>query len=251
MDSRIADRLVFGERALGEVVAAMPAITFDPEKRPDLYAVALHASIVQLCGGCLTLAKTEYTAGIPVLLRSLYEALVDLDNLVTDASYSERMEAANLKQLLKILGDPAAPNPLLEGLQKRQDIPELVRTYSDELRELRSRDRDALHIDKKCEAANRKDEYKSVYALLCLDGHNNIAALADRHITGNDEANLQVAAFGDSNPLGLASRIYYAVGWMLTSAQYVHGAFRTSRIDDIARLQREHASARASVEAAG
>jgi hypothetical protein len=232
----IRDRLAFGDRAMRAIVEAMPLITFDPAKRPELYAVTLHASIVQLCGGCLALAKTEHTAGIPVLLRSMFEALVDLDNLVSVQSYHERMDAANLTQFLKPMKG-SATNPLLAGLERRHDIAAAVAQLQAELDGLLARKRGPQDLRQRCIAVGREHEYTSLYALLCLDAHNNVTALIDRHVSEGASQRLQVDAFGDTNPLGLANRVFIAVGWMLRSAEYAHGAFTTGF--SVAELQRE------------
>jgi hypothetical protein len=83
MKPNIGELISFGDRAVNAVVSAMPSMRFDVNRRSHVYAVTLHASIVQLCGGSLAMARTEYTAGIPIVLRSIYEALVDLDILVS------------------------------------------------------------------------------------------------------------------------------------------------------------------------
>jgi hypothetical protein len=241
----VTDRLAFGDRALREVIEAMPLIEFEPSKRPQLYAVTLHASIVQLCGGCLALAKTEHTAGIPVLLRSMYEALVDLQNLVLVADFHERMDAANLTQFLKPIKG-SATNPLLAGLEKRHDIATITAQYQAELDALIARGRGPQDLRQRCIAVGREHEYTSLYWILCLDAHNNTTALIDRHVSEGESQRLQVDAFGDGNPLGLANRIFTSVGWMLCSAEYAHGAFKTGF--GVAELQRECESFRIVTE---
>lgn len=74
----------------------MTLVRFDPQQKVHLYAVTLHASIVQLSGGSLTLAKSVYPAGIPIVLRSMYEAIVDFDLLVGDATPCVRAERPRL-----------------------------------------------------------------------------------------------------------------------------------------------------------
>ena len=60
------------------------------------------------------LCDERWAEGIPVVLRSIYEAVVDLNNLALDAGYVEFMEAANLKQICKLL-EQSLHNPLLRG----------------------------------------------------------------------------------------------------------------------------------------
>lgn len=241
MSNPVADQVAFGERALSAVINAMQLIRFDSTKRPHVYAVTLHATIVQLCSGCLALAKTEHTAGIGVMLRSMFEGLVDLDNLVHDQSYYERMDAANLEQYLKLLRD-SPTNPLLSGLDKKHDLPRIIGEYQTQLDELRSRKRGQKDLRQRCVDVDRGDEYQSIYLLYCLDAHNNVGALIDRHISGDESETLRVTMAGDEPPLSLARKLHLAVGWMLQSATLIHGAYRT-KFDAIG-LQHEHEAMR-------
>ena len=194
-----------------------------------------------LCGG-LALAKTEHSAGVPVLLRSLYEALVDLDNLLRDTDYRERMEADNIVQFLKVL-EASPSNPLLAGLAERHDLVALKTELSSQLKDLHSRRRGQMDFRTRCEAMSRGNEYTSIYLLLCLDAHNNVSSLFDRHVSGRELGQVEVSVFGDGNPFGLASRVSMGVGWMLQSAEFVHGAFRTGYAG-IAQLQKQHTDLR-------
>lgn len=241
MNGLAADEIAFGERALNKVVDAMRLVRFDASKRPQIYAVTLHATIVQLCGGCLRLAKTELTVGIPVLLRSMFEALVDLDNLVHDQSYFERMDAANLDQYLKLLRE-SPTNPLLSGLDEKHDLPRVISEYEAQLDELRSRKRGQKDMRSRCADVDREDEYLSIYLLFCMDAHNNVGALIDRHISEGKSQTLQVTLAGEKLPLNLASRIHFAVGWMLQSTTMIHGAYRTGF--DADSFLREHEALR-------
>ncbi len=241
-DPEAAKQIEFGDRALSDVVNAMPMIRFDIDNLAHVYAVSLHASIVQLCGGCLALAKTEHSAGVPILLRSLYEAVVDLDNLVRDPDYRERMEAANLVQFLKVL-EASPSNPLLAGLAERHDLVALKTELSSQLEDLHSRRRGQMDFRARCEAVSRGNEYKSIYLLLCLDAHNNVTSLFDRHLSGRESGQVEVSVFGDGNPVGLATRVSMGVGWMLQSAEFVHGAFHTGYAG-IAQLQKQHTDLR-------
>jgi hypothetical protein len=245
MKPSLADRLAFGDRTLRAIVEAMPLISFDSSKRPHLYAVTLHASIVQLCGGCLALARTEHTAGIPVLLRSMFEALIDLDNLVRDADFHERMDAANLHQFLKLLRT-CPTNPLMAGLDQKHDIPTITAEFQAELGSLRARNRGQKDLRSRCIDVGRESEYTSIYTLLCLDAHNNITALIDRHVSEGDSQTLRVDAFGDGYPFSLARRVFMAIGWMLESADCAHGAFQTNY--SVAELMREHEALRSMPE---
>lgn len=115
-DTFLREHIANGTSAVRTVLESATTLRIDPSNSTHLHAVTLHATITELFGACLVLAEDrDHAIGIPILLRSMQEALVDLDNLVHDAGYIENIEAANLKQLLKLL-DSAKTNPLLAGL---------------------------------------------------------------------------------------------------------------------------------------
>jgi hypothetical protein len=61
-------------------------IGYRPDAKPEIYAITLHLTIVELLAACYLLAEKQQGTGMPILLRSMYEAFVDLDNLLRDAS---------------------------------------------------------------------------------------------------------------------------------------------------------------------
>jgi Family of unknown function (DUF5677) len=78
------------------------------------YALGLYGSIIEQFSACVLLAQFGEPTTIPIILRSMYEALVDLDNLVQDASYACRIEHANIEQTLSIMRS----GPLREAFQR-------------------------------------------------------------------------------------------------------------------------------------
>jgi hypothetical protein len=207
-----------------------------------IYAVALHATILNLLAGCIALAETGRDTGVPILLRSMYEALVDLDNLVHVNGYEEHMEAANLKQVTRIARSPAL-GALFDGSMGRTqtDLDALV----DGLETLKKKDKGPLSISRRCELAHRSDEYESLYSLFCLDAHNNLAALADRHIQGFPSGlNYEIGFLDPPDGPRLARRLRFGVGFLVQSAEMIHGAFRVP-LPQIDALVRAH-SARTS-----
>src|SRR5687768_10644039 len=90
----VRQQIEFGEEAVDTIVREAQRFRFDAENELHVTALGLHNTIVELCAGCLVLADTNRATGIPILLRSMYEAFVDLSNLLSDASYHEHIEAA-------------------------------------------------------------------------------------------------------------------------------------------------------------
>lgn len=215
-------RFEFAHRAVDTLLEAAKLLRWVTEAQQC--ALALHATTIELFAGCLALADTERAAGIPIVLRSLFEAVVDLENLLRQPEFLKNMEAANLMQAKKLLVQGRV-NPLLHGLDMGSDTTTHLREFGNRLAELARQGREALSIEDRCAAVDRGDEYRSVYALLTLDVHNNLAALGDRHYTEAGE-NGHISIFAESADKS-EMRLSMATGYLLQSAEMVHRAFKT------------------------
>jgi hypothetical protein len=167
----------------------------------------------------------------------MFEALVDLDNLVSDRHYAERMNAADHREMIKLLKE-APSNPLLVGLAAKHPVGELLATLEAQLADMENRNLGPLPVFARCKTAGRQHEYKTVYAMLCLDAHNNVTALMERHVIPVEGGSVELAPFGDGEPVVLARRLSFAMHWMLQSAEFVHGAFKTGY--SVADFQQQH-----------
>jgi hypothetical protein len=76
----------------------------------------------------------------------MYEALVDLDNLLRVDGYHEHMEAANLKQVIRIARSPAL-GALFDGSNGRTQAD--LNTLVDRLETLKSKNKGPLHISRR------------------------------------------------------------------------------------------------------
>ncbi len=187
---------------------------------PQIWALSLHGSVIELFSGCVVLARWGEPSGIPILLRSMYEVQVELDNLLRDASYVDYLNAANLKQTTKLM----KAGPLREHFEKgrKAEFDELTA----ELAKLKAKGIEPLHISQRSERVGRRDEYESSYALFCLDAHSNGAALAERHITENAEGVAQIAFFGPYEAERVIMRMNFGLKFLFDSTRWVHGAFQ-------------------------
>jgi hypothetical protein len=189
-------------------------------------ALALHATTIELHAGCLALADTGRAAGVPIVLRSLYEAVVDLENLLIDAQFLKNMEAVNITQVQKLLIQGRV-NPLFRGLDQGSDIKTNLRDFGNRLAALKKQGRGLLSIEDRCAAVNRSDEYRTIYALLTLDVHNNLAALGDRHFVNQGEKGT-ITIFGYDPLRSVPLQLALATGFLMQSADIVHQASRTN-----------------------
>jgi hypothetical protein len=212
------------EAASNVVPVVLTAATRLPQPKEDspaqIYALGLYGSIIEQFSACILLAQFGEPTAIPLILRSMYEALVDLDNLVQDASYACRIEHANIKQTLSIMRS----GPLRDAFQKgrKADYDQLTTRQA----EIEHEGKASLKIWQRCAAVGRRDEYDSLYALFCLDTHNNASALAERHLSESSDGSPLISFFGKYDPKIVSSRLDFGLQFVFQSARMIHGAFQ-------------------------
>ncbi len=141
----------------------------------------LALSVAEGYRAILALLSSKGQSYLPVVLRSIFEAAVDLKILCDDSNHLGQMQYDNAKQHLRAFrgfrDDEAAQfddgaKQMLDGaIEIEQAIFE--RLDSDE--------RSRFSIRRKFERAGMLDLYGSVYAYLCSFSHNNINTLRQRH----------------------------------------------------------------------
>jgi hypothetical protein len=124
INSPIAQHVDFCVYAIDAALRALDEVPGKPDEQPNVLALGLYATIMEVGAGALTLAQAQRYAGLPMLLRSIYEAHLDLQNLLRDADYASNMEAADAEQQLRLMVE-ARTNPFLVGAS---DLPGELRT---------------------------------------------------------------------------------------------------------------------------
>jgi hypothetical protein len=66
----------------------------------QVLALAIYGTVIELFSACVGLAQLGEPTAIPIILRSMYESHVDLDNLLHEAGYVEHIEAAGYEQTI-------------------------------------------------------------------------------------------------------------------------------------------------------
>ena len=196
----------------------------------QVHALAIYGTVTELFSACIGLAQIGEPTAIPIILRSLYEAHVDLDNLVQDAGYVEHILAANCDQTVKIMESAPLRQVFKEGSKSEYE------QLSAQLAELKCKGKGPLKIWQRCQRAGLLDEYNSLYALFCLDTHSNSAALAERHISERQDGGVLISFFGPYDPWSVIRRLDLGLGFLFRSARNIHGAFKVPapQIDELA-----------------
>ncbi|MGR8998069.1 MAG: DUF5677 domain-containing protein, partial [Gammaproteobacteria bacterium] len=182
---------------LGLAMHFLKTISFNHNDPQQLYSVCLYTRLVEIASGCKALLEKDSLVGIPILLRSMYEADIDLTNLMKCRDYSKDMYASFLKEKLRLTKEVASfkPNPFLTAVKASRNPAEDLKETQDEFDRLVAQKHGRIDIRCRAELAGKINEHLSVYNMLCLDTHNNIRSLEDWHLEVTDSNNYHVVAF--------------------------------------------------------
>lgn len=173
-------------------------VRFNGNIQQHLVAITLHGTILELTTGCVRLLRFGDGTCVPTLLRSALEAFVDLKNVVDDPGYTDHMLAEwhyQRSRVLKSAVDRGTENPYLVDLAGNPQLELGLHQAQDELKRLSEAGRGRLKIRDRFDRAGDLDRYESVYAHLCQRSHNNLPALAERHIESDADGSAHVVYF--------------------------------------------------------
>lgn len=114
----------------------------------------------------------------------MFEADIDLTNMMRCPEYYKRMYASFLEQKLRLMKEAASskPNPFLVAVLEHRNLKSDLEETQKELDNLKGQRNGPIDIRCRAELAGLLDEYLSVYNILCLDTHNNIRSLENWHL---------------------------------------------------------------------
>lgn len=149
--------------------------------------MALFGSVIELAHGMSVLQQAGSTCGIPSVFRTLLETRVEFVNLMRDATYGYHMEAADLRETLKVLKTARdKKNAFLPDLAAMPNLDQLIDDLVAQFDKLMKEGCGPLTVFDRFVLAGMEDEYRSIYNSLSSDAHSNRRALVDRHVEFNE-----------------------------------------------------------------
>ena len=182
---------------LGLAKHFLNTLRFNRKDSQQLYSVCLYTRLFELASGCKALLEKNALVGIPIFLRSMFEADIDLINLMKSKDYPERMYASFLKEKLRLTKEVASstPNPFLTTVREKRNPMEDLNETQIKFDQLVANNNGPISIRERAESADKLNEYLSIYNMLCLDTHNNIRSLEEWHLEMSAPDNYQAVAF--------------------------------------------------------
>ncbi len=218
------------DQLISRVVKISAQVRFIKEDPQQLYLVCLLGTIVEYSQALFLAARDERSAvSLPILVRTLLEAHVDLIILAQDQLHWKNMLCTFLSQRQRALR-AAAANPYLASVAASTDYDAKLAEVEAGLQELRNDGHGAMSVRDRFKAAGLENEHGSIYWSLCQESHNNVSALEDRHIEHEDQT-FRVVFFQRSSPARKSRLLHLAIAILLEGSKRVFSLIGASEVD--------------------
>jgi len=230
---------LYYRRSLDALIQFAAVFTFDGTHPLHVNAVFLYGSIIELSGSLIPLLETEHFSAIPIILRSILEAYVDLENLCKEPKYGYSLELKYLNESLKFLKEARnAKNVYLDVIAKAPDYEERVSAMEAERDRLLALGYRDLNRYERFVKASLENEYRTIYNSLCCAAHNDYRALRERHFENKGEkATFHFFKEADTGDLeiffGIASEL------LIRASFAIHTLLSSEKLGELAKLRAE------------
>jgi hypothetical protein len=227
------------QRSLDELIHLAATFSFDGTHPLHANAIFLYGSIIELSSSLKPLLISEHYSAIPVVLRSILEAYVDLENLCKDPKYGYALEIKYLIESLKFLKEARNKNnAYLDIIAQAPDYEEQLSDMETEKKRLIDLGYKDLNKFERFSKAGMENEYRTLYNLLCCASHNDYRALRDRHFElGKQGPTFRFFKEADLQDLeiffGIASEL------LLRASFAIHTLLSSDKLTELTKLRAE------------
>lgn len=235
------DLIEFSNKVFKTLASNAQKLIFDKSNARELTLISLYGTAFELFASIVILSREGHFVGVPILLRGLADAAVDVMNLVGDSAYHRDLILTYVNK--KIIRYQYAFNNQHSDLALAYGNEEFLRA---ELRILKNRkeqlkkqggasDRDPRTRYSK---AGMSDFHGIVYSELSASVHHDLEALAVKHLKADAIDGFNVEFFSDIDIDKKRFYIDLSVALMLQSTKSVYGYFDVD-IETIRQLESE------------
>lgn len=206
------------------IKASVVEIQFNAKNVQDIILVALYGTIIEYCHSCIVLFKDGKYTAIPLILRSMLEANVDLLNLIKERDYSKSMTISYLHQKAQIIENILDKTPRTTFVeQNKHRFESELSTTKFKIKKLVSAGAKKLKIYEKFQNADI-DQVYILYQDLCRESHNNLDRLEYRHII-RENSHFRVAYFKDWDNADIIKIISMTVRFLINPFRKIQEYF--------------------------
>ena len=155
---------IYYQRSLDELICLAESFSFDGTHKLHANAIFLYGSIIELSSSLNPLFISEHYSAIPVILRSILEAYVDLENLCKDPKYGYSLEIKYIVKSLKFLNEARnEKNTYLDIIAQAPDYDEQLSRMEAEKERLINLGYKDLNKFERFSKAGMENEYRTIY----------------------------------------------------------------------------------------
>lgn len=160
-------------------------LKFDGGYPQHCYAMCLHGTILETSFACISLLELGQFTPVHLIIRNMLESLADLRILCECPNYLSCMKLAYLNEKIsavKRIKTDGLVGSYLKPIIKRGELDDALTDLQKDAEEIKSKGFCALNGRDKLELAGLYDVYKLMWPFLSRHMHNNLDALAARHM---------------------------------------------------------------------
>ncbi len=230
----------FLKYAHDEITKCIVGLTFDKKHPYHFLLVALHGSTIELSKSIILLLENGCFTGVPSVLRTLLETIVELKNLAQDQTYGYNMDVIYYDSHLQLLKRAKQGNPYLKGIDKELELNTEITKYRKKRDDLKCEGFEKLNPAQRFKKAGMTDEYNSIYSSLSSDSHCNKSALIGRHFEQSSDTDFNIVLFKDQSKNSYISEIGIVIEILMESAVILHTVLDSKNIDEIIQLDKKY-----------
>lgn len=226
-------------RLLDALIKLAAAFSFDGTHKLHVYAVFFYGSIIELSDSLIPLLETEHYSAIPIILRSILEAYVNIENLCKEPEYGYSLELKYLGESLKFLNEARnEKDAYLDAIARSPDFEERISAMDAERDKLLALGYRDLNKYERFVKANMENDYKTTYNLLCCAAHNDYRALRERHFE-DKEGKPSFYFFKEADTEDLEIFFVIASELLIRASFAIHALLSSGKLDELAKLRAE------------
>lgn len=217
---------------------SLNALKFSKRDELSRTIVSLYCTLIEQSWSLLLLVNQGRGAGTSAILRSILEAHIDIENLLSDGRYLKNLSAAYHKEWLKFLREGAAGvNPYLAGMSSVADLETEIARHEARLAELEHEGFKPLKLVDAFKRVGMEHAYRSAYRHLSRESHNNISSLTGRHFERSGENDFNLVIYRNLQATDFEVELDSAAGALIRSGLGVHRHFESQVSSVLEALQ--------------
>lgn len=220
------EMLNFLKKIHDDLIRPTEELKFDKKSPQQLAVMSYYLSIFEFAGSCILLISSKQIIGIPILLRSIIDAYVDLVNLIQDPKYGCHLRVSFLKQSIQLHNKAKKEHPSVTLISDSE-----LEQMEHEIKLLRNKGCTELTVEQRFKDIHIKN--RLLYSIFCCDSHNNLISLTQRHIM---QENFSIKCYKEIDVEEISRYLRLIAEYFVEATRLVHIFFESTEQVTIKKL---------------